>query len=101
MISNGPPPSREVLVDNARQWASKALALAATIKPPERNEECDIGCATATHNLGEFFEMEGRVPEARRKYKEAESLSKTIGFAEGTLNARSGLTRLKLLDNAQ
>ncbi|KAF2801021.1 hypothetical protein K505DRAFT_291475 [Melanomma pulvis-pyrius CBS 109.77] len=100
-FSNAPPPSREILVDNARQWASKALSLAATIKPPGRNEECDIGCATATHNLGEFFEMEGRVAEARQKYEEAASLSKAVGFTEGQVNARSGLKRLKLLEGAQ
>ncbi|KAF2706120.1 hypothetical protein K504DRAFT_470976 [Pleomassaria siparia CBS 279.74] len=100
-FSNTPPPSRATLVDNARQWASKALALASAIKPPERTEECDLGCATATHNLGEFFEMEGRVAEARQRYKEAEALSKTAGFTEGLLNARAGLTRVKVLENGQ
>jgi len=98
--SNGPPPSRAILIDNARQWASKALAVAATVGSSDRNEECDIGCATATHNLGEFFEMEGRVAEARQKYKEAESLAKAAGFAEGQTNARAGLTRLKEFEKA-
>jgi tetratricopeptide (TPR) repeat protein len=97
---SAPAPSREVLVDQAKQWANKALALAAQIKPPERNEECDVGCAVATHNLGEFFEMEGRIQEARQRYKEAESLSKAIGFADGQVNAQSGLKRLKGLDGS-
>ncbi|KAF2193722.1 hypothetical protein K469DRAFT_712509 [Zopfia rhizophila CBS 207.26] len=95
---NSSSPSRAILVDHARQWADKALARAATITPSDRNEECDIGCATATHNLGEFFEMEGKAREARQKYEEAESLSKAIGFAEGEVNARAGLKRVKMIE---
>lgn len=92
------PPPRSVLIDQARQWANKAIAKAAAIKPPDRSEECDVGCATATHNLGEFFEMEGKIQEARQKYTEAESLAKAIGFREGQVNARAGLARLKTLE---
>jgi hypothetical protein len=87
-----------MLIEQARQWATKALAQASTIKPPDRNEECDIGCAVATHNLGEFFEMEGKIKEARQKYEEAASLAKSMGFAEGQTNARAGLRRLKELE---
>lgn len=61
----------------------------------ELTEECSIGCAVATHNLGEFAEMAGNVKEAGRKYLEAEKLSKKIGFAEGVANARDGLRRLE------
>ncbi|KAJ4371104.1 hypothetical protein N0V83_004320 [Neocucurbitaria cava] len=89
---------RAILIDQARQWATKALAQASTIQPPNRNEECDVACAVATHNLGEFFEMEGRVKEARLKYEEAASLAKAVGFAEGTTNARAGLKRLKEME---
>lgn len=45
-------PSRTTLVENARSWAQKALDLAADIQPPIRDEECDVGCAVALHNLG-------------------------------------------------
>ncbi|KAF2689870.1 hypothetical protein K458DRAFT_439031 [Lentithecium fluviatile CBS 122367] len=96
-----PPPPRELLVEQARQWAAKALARAATIASPERDEECDVGCAVATHNLGEFYEMEGKIKEARQKYNEAASLAKAVGFAEGQVNARAGLTRLKRLEKTQ
>ncbi|KAF2110722.1 hypothetical protein BDV96DRAFT_583636 [Lophiotrema nucula] len=92
---NLPPVSRDVLVDQAREWAQKALDRAATIAPPDRDEECDIACATATHNLAEFLEMQGRVGDAWRKYKEAESLAKAIGFSEGVANAREGQKRLR------
>ena len=95
-VTNTAP--RTVLIDQARQWATKALAQAAAIKPPDRNEECDVGCAVATHNLGEFFEMEGKITEARQKYEEAASLAKAMGFAEGQTNARAGLKRLKELE---
>ncbi|KAF2200417.1 hypothetical protein GQ43DRAFT_418019 [Delitschia confertaspora ATCC 74209] len=97
-FSNSPALSRSTVIEQARQWADKAIAKAAMITPPARNEECDIGCATATHNLGEFLEMEGRIQEARQKYEEAVSLSKAIGFKEGRVNAAAGLTRLKALE---
>jgi hypothetical protein len=97
-FSNAPPPPRAVLVDHARQWASKALARAAIIAPADRDEECDAGCAVATHNLGEFFEMEGKLTEARQKYEEAAALSKAVGFAEGQANAKEGIKRVKKLE---
>ncbi|KAF2468457.1 uncharacterized protein BDR25DRAFT_265109 [Lindgomyces ingoldianus] len=95
---NTPPPSRAALVDQARKWANQAIERAAAIAPPDRNEECDIGCAVATHNLGEFLEMEGMAKEAQQKYEEAASLAKAIGYAEGQVNAVAGLKRLKALE---
>jgi hypothetical protein len=92
-VTNKAP--RTVLIEQARQWATKALAQASTITSPERTQECDVGCAVATHNLGEFFEMEGKIDEARQKYQEAAQLAKSMGFAEGNTNARAGLLRLK------
>ncbi|KAF2830381.1 hypothetical protein CC86DRAFT_452823 [Ophiobolus disseminans] len=92
-VTNKPP--RALLIEQARQWATKALAHAAAITPPERDQECDMGCAVATHNLGEFFEMEGKVAEARQRYEEAASLARAMGFAEGQVAARAGLKRLK------
>jgi hypothetical protein len=100
-FSSEPPPPRAVLVEYARQWANKALAQAAAIAPPERDEDCDVGCAVATHNLGEFYEMDGKINEARQKYEEAASLAKAVGFAEGQVNAKAGLARLKALENQQ
>lgn len=89
-----PPPSRSALVGNARLWAQKALEVAAKIQPPERTEECDLGCAVATHNLGEFAEMDGDIAEARRRYDEARSIAKALGFQEGIRNSEMALRRL-------
>lgn len=83
------------LTEQARQWATKAVNLTSSIAPPERDEECDLACAVATHNLGEFAEMEGRIAEARRRYTEAASLAKAIGFEEGLQNSNDGIKRLK------
>jgi hypothetical protein len=62
--------------------------------PAPRTEECDIGCVVATHNLGEFAEMEGNIAEARRRYEEAKSLAKAVNFKEGTFNSEAALNRL-------
>lgn len=88
------PANRQELVKNATSWAEKALDVAARIGLPERDEECDMGCAIATHNLGEFAEMNGNVAEARKRYQEAISLGKAIGFDEGVKNSQEGLKRL-------
>lgn len=91
---NTPPMSRPALINNARLWAQKALAVAAQIAPPQRDAECDVGCAVATHNLGEFAEMDGDVAEARRRFEEARGLAKAVGFVEGVRNAEEGLRRV-------
>ena len=80
---------------NARTWAQKALEVAGSMKPPERNDECDLGCAVATHNLGEFAEMLGDMGEAKRRYQEAISIGKAIGFQEGVQNGQERLKQLK------
>jgi tetratricopeptide (TPR) repeat protein len=97
-VTNTAP--RALLIEQARQWATKALAQASTIVGADRNEECDMGCAVATHNLGEFFEMEGKIKEARQKYEEAVSLSKKMSFADGTTAAKAGLRRLKDMEKS-
>ncbi|KXL42291.1 hypothetical protein M433DRAFT_71363 [Acidomyces richmondensis BFW] len=89
------------MVENARQWAQKALELAANIKPPDRNSECDVGCAVATHNLGEFAEMLGDLAEAQRRYEEALSLARAIGFQEGVENTSARLKQLKEKDGGR
>jgi hypothetical protein len=87
-------PSRAQLVSNARAWAEKAIAVAAKITPPERTEECDVGCVVATHNLGEFAEMDGNIKEARRRFDEALGLAKKIGFQEGVKQSEEALKRI-------
>lgn len=89
-----PPPSRDQLIESGRTWATQALRLAATIAPPLRNRECDEGCAVATHNLGEFAEMNGNIAEAQDRYEEAESLAHAINFPEGMKAANEGLKRI-------
>lgn len=89
-----PAPSRAELAEAGKVWAKQALALAQNIAPPMRTEECDMGCAVATHNLGEFAEMLGDVAQARKMYEEAAGLSGAIGFEEGLQNANEGLRRV-------
>ena len=91
---SSPPASRIELIQNARTWAEKAIALAASIAPPNRDKECDQGCTVATINLGEFAEMEGLVVEAKRRFMEGKGLSQGIGFREGGVKAEKGLRRL-------
>jgi hypothetical protein len=94
IAASGPPTSRAALIESASSWAKKAIEVTASIQPPERTEECNIGCAVATHNLGEFAEMNGLISEARMRYREAESLAKAVDFQEGVSNAQKALQRL-------
>ena len=84
---NEPPASAAALLADAKAWAQKSLALASSMKPPERTAECDEGCAVATINLGEFAMMEGNLDEAERRYNEGRELSKAVGFQDGTKRA--------------
>lgn len=90
----GPAASRESMVESAKAWAQKALDVAAALKPPVRTEECDIGCAVATHNLGEFAEMNKDFAEAKKRYQEAVGLSRAIGFEEGVEQSSARLRDL-------
>lgn len=92
---NQPPVSLAAHLSDARQWAQKSLTLGSSIKPPERTEECDEGCAVATINLGDFAMMEGNVDEAGRRYEDGKRLSKVVGFQEGVTRADELLKGLK------
>jgi hypothetical protein len=80
----------------AALWAKKALTLSQSIAPPDRTDECDMGCAVATHNLGEFAEMSGNLSEASSRYQEAESLAKALNFEEGIKQAQQALIRVNV-----
>ena len=92
---NDAPTSGAGHLSDARQWGLRALALASSIKPPERTEECDEACAVATINLGDFAMMEGDVAEARKRFEEGKSLSKAIGFPDGIGRADESLKELQ------
>lgn len=81
--------------DDARRWAEKALAVAASIDPLERTEECDTGCAVAKYNLGEFAERAKDLVAAKKLYQEALSLSSSIDFDQGVDTCRDALHRLQ------
>ncbi|KAJ5380084.1 uncharacterized protein N7496_002512 [Penicillium cataractarum] len=87
--------SREQTIDAARQWAQKAIDVAARIQPPVRNEECDMTCVAATYNLGEIAELQNKPDVAQQRYTEAKSLAQGLGYEEGVTMADEGLKRLK------
>lgn len=96
IVERAPPPvSREMLLEMGKTWAARALEVSASIKPPERNQECDIGCVVATHNLGEIAEMANDLDEAKRRYHEAISLAKAIGYQDGLEQSSKRLRRLE------
>ena len=87
--------SREQSIDAARQWAQKAIDVAAYIQPPVRDEECDITCVVATYNLGEIAELQGKSDVALQRYKEAKSLAQGLAYEDGIAMADQALKRLK------
>ena len=95
LFPNDAPTSAAGHLSDARQWGLRALALASSINPPERTEECDEACAVATINLGDFAMMEGDLAEARKKFEEGKSLSKAIEFPDGIGKADESLKELQ------
>ncbi|KAJ5606316.1 hypothetical protein N7510_009097 [Penicillium lagena] len=88
------PVSREQTIEAARQWAQKALDVAARIQPPVRDEECDITCVVATYNLGELAELQNKPNAARQLYIEAQSLAKGLQYEEGIAMTDAALERV-------
>ncbi|CAL5874521.1 uncharacterized protein PFLUO_LOCUS8817 [Penicillium psychrofluorescens] len=88
------PVPREQIVEAARQWAQKALDVAARIQPPVRDEECDITCVVATYNLGELAELQNKPDVARQLYIEANSLAKGLEHEEGIAMTDAALKRV-------
>ncbi|KAJ5391411.1 hypothetical protein N7509_006901 [Penicillium cosmopolitanum] len=87
--------SQDPTVEAARQWAQKAIDVAAHIKPPVRDEECDLSCVAATYNLGELAELQQKPETAIARYTEARSLAKGLGYQEGVSLADDALARLR------
>lgn len=93
------PTSHVVMLDNATQWARKAVALADSISDPaHRTPECDQGCAVAMVNLGDLARRAGDAAEARRWFRQGKKLSKDVGFVEGMQMAEAGLRELGGVD---
>jgi tetratricopeptide (TPR) repeat protein len=88
------PVAVDQTVEAARQWAQKAIDVAAYIQPPVRDEECDVTCVVATYNLGELAELQKKPQVAKQRYIEAKSLADGIGYEEGSLMANEALERL-------
>ncbi|KAJ5082766.1 hypothetical protein N7532_011809 [Penicillium argentinense] len=87
--------SQEQTVEAARKWAQKAIDVAAHIKPPVRDEECDISCVAATYNLGELAELQKKPDVAIARYTEAKSLAKSLGYDDIVSMTDDALKRLK------
>lgn len=47
---------------------------------------------------GEFAEMSNDLAEARKRYREASSLARAIGFDEGAKNSQDALNRIAKAD---
>lgn len=89
------PVSRDMLLDMAQTWAQNAIDQAGQIGPPVRDEQCDMGCVAAIYNLGEIAEMRKKFDEAIRRYEEALSLARAIGFEDGVEQTSARLRKLK------
>lgn len=85
---------REQTIEAARQWAQKSLDVAARIKPPVRDEECNITCVAATYNLGELAELQNKPDVAEQRYVEARSLAQGLEYEDGVVMADEALKRL-------
>jgi len=68
---------------------------AESIPASARTEECASGCATAKTNLAELAERGGKLADALALFNDAEGISKSIGFEEGTKMASSGRKRVQ------
>ncbi|KAL4933752.1 TPR domain protein [Aspergillus undulatus] len=59
------------VMDNGSNMAKLALEVTNKIPETERDELCHSSCVVAKHILGEFFEAQGKIEEAKKWYKGA------------------------------
>lgn len=89
-----PKAARNQIVDAAKQWAQKSIEVAARIQPPVRDQDCDASCVAANYNLGELAELQNKVKDAEKFYKQAKSLAQGLQFEEGVAMADGALQRV-------
>ncbi|PLN79916.1 hypothetical protein BDW42DRAFT_118373 [Aspergillus taichungensis] len=73
---------RRELLARAVQFLLSARDLSQRIKPPLRDETCDMSCLFATLNLGELAVTQGLRDEAVARFREAGEIAKKIGHPE-------------------
>ncbi|KAL8707757.1 MAG: hypothetical protein Q9220_007277 [cf. Caloplaca sp. 1 TL-2023] len=95
------PSDPSTFLTTAETWAQKALATASAIKPPERNQECEEGCAAAVYNLGRMAEMRGDRQEAGKRYREGRELSRSVGFGEGVRRGERAVRELREVEGGR
>ncbi|RHZ68463.1 TPR domain protein [Aspergillus thermomutatus] len=93
--SRGSPAAPQQLIDSGKQWAQKALDVAAKLQPPIRDEECDVSCLAAMYNLGEIAHLQGKRKEAEKYWMEAKSLARGLGLDENVAHVEEALAQLK------
>ncbi|KAL4896789.1 hypothetical protein BDV59DRAFT_171544 [Aspergillus ambiguus] len=90
-----PDKVRTQMLENAGQWAQKAIEVSAKIKPPVRDWDCDIASTVATYNLGTLAADKNKQEEAKRLFTKALSDAQALGYPEGIEAAEESLKKLK------
>ncbi|KAL9623888.1 MAG: hypothetical protein Q9160_001880 [Pyrenula sp. 1 TL-2023] len=90
--------TEERRIEDAKNWAEKALEVAASINPTERDHTCDSSCAVATFTLAEIARMSGDKVAAKPRYKEAMTFAKTPGVDDGNIMRNASRGQLAKMD---
>lgn len=89
-----PAARKESYLAAARHWASNAQQHATEPQGDQRTAECDEACVAALCNLGTIASLSGDSAEAHRRFEQAVSLGKRIGYTPGVVEAEAGLRAL-------
>jgi len=93
-IPGGPQPTKQGYLEAAQRWATNAQQLASATTGEGRTEECDEACAVALCNLGDIASLRGDLAEARRRFEQAQAMSKQVGFPAGVEESAKRLRQL-------
>jgi len=94
MSSASPAERKTAYLEAAKRWATNAKQNASVPKDDKRTAECDEACAVSLCNLGDIAKLAGNIPEARRMFEKAITLSKSLGYETGVTQAEAGLQSL-------
>ncbi|PKY07451.1 hypothetical protein P168DRAFT_287931 [Aspergillus campestris IBT 28561] len=89
---------RRALLARGIQFLHTARDVSQRVRPPLRDEECDLSCLFATLNLGELAGVQGRREEAFALFRETGEMAKKLGYPDVEKIAEEGMERAQRLE---
>ncbi|OJJ40419.1 hypothetical protein ASPWEDRAFT_33807 [Aspergillus wentii DTO 134E9] len=96
--------TKDQAIEAAKQWCKKTIEVDSKIDKSIKDGFCDLGCAAAKYNLGELFEAQNKLGEARKYFDESKRMFEKFQDGEGEeglMVSKDGLKRITKKEKEQ